>query len=169
MDSTRLEEQADVLFSNIAGWENSVIKRIGERIKAIGEMSVADVKMLNNIATVKQDMQEIIKDLAKITGLNISQIEQIYGDTLAEQHLENNPLYDYRRKTFVPFAENKELQAIARAYAKTTGGTMINLSMTKTLSVLNENGNVVGLQKYYTDILDKAVMQVASGSTDFWS
>jgi hypothetical protein len=91
----------------------------------------------------------------------------MYGELLEEQHLANQPLYDYRGKKFVPFAENRELQAIARAYAKATGETMINLAKTKALCILDHNGNVKGLQKAYTDILDKAVMQVTTGATDF--
>ena len=67
----------------------------------------------------------------------------------------------------MPFAENRELQAIARAYAKTTGETMINLAKTKALCVLGANGKPIGMQKYYTDVLDKAVMQVTTGATDF--
>jgi hypothetical protein len=112
-------------------------------------------------------MEAITKELARVTGYNISQIEQMYGELLEEQHLANQPLYDYRGKKFVPFAENRELQAIARAYAKTTGETMINLAKTKNLGILDSNGKSIGLQKYYTDILDKAVMQVTSGATDF--
>ena len=117
-------------------------------------------------------MDAISKELARVTGYNISQIEQMYGELLEEQHLANQPLYDYRGKTFVPFAENKELQAIARAYAKTTGETMINLSKISAQNlgvVKNINGkNVfVPLEKFYTDALDKAVMQVTSGATDF--
>ena len=71
-------------------------------------MSLADVKAINNIAVVKQDMDAITKELAKVTGYNISQIEQMYGELLEEQHLANQPLYDYRgKKKFVPFEENK--------------------------------------------------------------
>lgn len=163
----RLEEQADLLFRNIAGWENSTLQRIGKRINKYSKLSLADVKAINNIAVVKQDIDAITKELARVTGLNISQIEQMYADLMTEQHLANKPLYDYRGKKFVPFAENKELQAIARAYAKTTGETMINLAQTKALCILDHNGNVKGLQKYYTDVLDKAVMQVTTGATDF--
>ncbi len=171
-DISKLEEQADLLFDNVAGWENSTLQRIGKRIGKYGKMSLADVKALNNIAVVKQDMEAITKELAKVTGYNISQIEQMYGELLEEQHLANQPLYDYRGKTFVPFAENRELQAIARAYAKTTGETMINLSKISAQNlgvVKNINGtNVfVPLEKFYTDALDKAVMQVSSGATDF--
>lgn len=166
-DISKLEERANLLMNNVSGWEQNVLTRIGKRIKKYGKLSLADVKSINNIATVKQDMEAITKELAKVTGYNISQIEQMYGELLEEQHLANQPLYDYRGKTFVPFAENRELQAIARAYAKTTGETMINLAKTKALCILDHNGNVKGLQKYYTDVLDKAVMQVSTGSTDF--
>lgn len=166
-DISKLEEQANLLMSNVSGWETSTLERIGKRIKKYGKLSLADVKSINNIAVVKQDMEAITKELAKVTGYNISQIEQMYGELLEEQHLANQPLYDYRGKTFVPFAENRELQAIARAYAKTTGETMINLAKTKALCVLGANGKPIGMQKYYTDVLDKAVMQVTTGATDF--
>ena len=166
-DISKLEEQADLLMQNVSGWESRVLKRIGGRIGHYGRLNLADVKAINNIAVVKQDMDAITKELAKVTGYNISQIEQMYGELLEEQHLANQPLYDYRGKKFVPFAENRELQAIARAYAKTTGETMINLAKTKALCVLGANGKPIGMQKYYTDILDKAVMQVSSGATDF--
>jgi hypothetical protein len=166
-DISKLEQQANLLFQNVAGWENSTLQRIGKRIKKYGKLSLADVKAINNIAVVKQDMDAITKELAKVTGYNISQIEQMYADLLTEQHLANQPLYDYRGKKFVPFAENRELQAIARAYAKTTGETMINLAKTKALCILDHNGNVKGLQRAYTDVLDKAVIQVTTGATDF--
>ena len=166
-DISKLEQQANLLFNNVAGWEQSTLQRIGKRIGKYGKMSLADVKAINNVAIVKQDMDVITKELAKVTGYNISQIEQMYGELLEEQHLANQPLYDYRGKAFVPFKDNRELQAIARAYAKTTGGTMINLAKTKALCILDHNGNVKGLQKYYTDVLDKAVMQVTTGATDF--
>jgi hypothetical protein len=166
-DISKLEQQADLLMQNVSGWETSTLERIGKRIKKYGKLSLSDVKSINNIATVKQDMDAITKELAKVTGYNISQIEQMYGELLEEQHLTNQPLYDYRGKKFVPFAENRELQAIARAYAKTTGKTMINLAKTKALCIMDANGKQIGLQKYYTDVLDKAVMQVTTGATDF--
>lgn len=166
-DISKLEQHADLLMRNVSGWETSTLERIGKRIKRYGKLSLADVKSINNIATVKQDMEAITRELAKVTGYNISQIEQMYGELLEEQHLANQPLYDYRGKTFVPFKDNRELQAIARAYAKTTGETMINLAKTKALCVLGANGKPIGMQKYYTDVLDKAVMQVTSGATDF--
>ena len=166
-DISKLEQQANLLMNNVSGWEQNVLTRIGKRINKYGKLSLADVKSINNIAVVKQDIDAITKELAKVTGYNISQIEQMYGELLEEQHLANQPLYDYRGKTFVPFKDNKELQAIARAYAKTTGETMINLAKTSMLRTRNAKGRFVNMQKGYVEILDRAVMQVTSGATDF--
>ena len=154
-------------MQNVMGWETSTLERIGKRIKKYGKLSLADVESINNIAVVKQDMDAITKELAKVTGQNVSQIEKVYGDLLDKQHLKNKPLYDFRGKEFVSVNESKELQSIVRAYAKTTGGTMLNLSKTKALCIIDANGKSIGLQKYYTDVLDKAVMQVTTGATDF--
>ena len=168
-DISKLEQQANLLMQNVSGWENSTLQRIGERIKKYGKLSLADVKAINNVAVVKQDMDAITKELAKVTGYNISQIEQMYGELLEEQHLANQPLYDYRGKKFVPFAENRELQAIARAYAKATGETMINLAKIggSNLGFIDKNGKFKAIEKMYTEALDKAVMQVSTGATDF--
>ena len=168
-DISKLEQQANLLMQNVMGWETSTLQRIGKRIGKYGKMSLADVKAINNIAVVKQDMEAITKELAKVTGYNISQIEQMYGELLEEQHLANQPLYDYRGKKFVPFAENRELQAIARAYAKTTGETMINLAKIggSNLGFLDKNGKFKAIEKMYAEALDKAVMQVSTGATDF--
>lgn len=162
-----IEQQADLLFDNVAGWETSTLQRIGKRINQYGKMSISDVKAINNVAVVKQDMKAITRELAQVTGYNASQIEDMYTELLAEQHLINKPLYDYRNKPFVPLAENRELQAIVNAYARTTAEEMINLSKTSVLKMIDETGKVLPFEKAYKNTLDKAVMQVSTGATDF--
>lgn len=162
-----IEQQADLLFKNVAGWETNTLQRIGKRISQYGKMSISDVQTINNVAVVKQDMKAITRELAQVTGYNASQIEDMYAELLAEQHLLNKPLYDYRNKPFIPLAENRELKAIVNAYARTTAEEMINLSKTSVLKMIDEHGKVLSFEKAYKNTLDKAVMQVATGSTDF--
>lgn len=171
MDVSKLEKQADLLAQTLEGWENSTVKRIAKRIGEVGKMSVADVQALNNAAIVKGDMKIIIKELAQVTGQNISEIEKIYGDVLRQNHLDNKPLYDYRGIDFIPFEQNTELQAIVSAYSRTTAETMINLSKTtaQNIGIVGTDGKFQALGKFYTDSLDKAVLQVTSGTTDFYT
>lgn len=130
-------------------------------------MNSADIKTINNIAAVTEDMDAITKELATMTSKNIREISDIYGEAIAYMHEQNRPLYDYRGKKFVPFEDNRELQALVRAFAKTTGGTMINLANTKMLGFTDKNGKFSHLRKTYTDVLDKAVMAVSTGTSDF--
>ena len=152
-------------LSNATGLKESEIIKVSKATLSAKEKKIVTNEL--NKAVVNKELHDITKELAKVTGYNKSQIEQMYGELLEEQHLANQPLYDYRGKKFVPFKDNRELQAIARAYAKTTGETMINLAKTKALCILDSKGNVKGLQRAYTDVLDKAVMQVTTGATDF--
>ena len=166
-----IEEKANLLFNNVSGWETKTLERIGKRIKKYGRLSLADIKSINNISVVKGDLDLIIKELAKTTGYNISQLKNMYGELLESQHLENKPLYDYRGVKFVPYSENKSVQSIVNAFARTTGNTMINLSSVtaQNLGFLNKSGKFVPIQKMYTDALDKAVVAISSGATDFHS
>lgn len=171
LDIAKLEKQADLLSKNLEGWETSTVKRIAKRIGEVGRMSVADVQALNNAAIVKGDMKIIIKELAQATGQNISEIEKIYGDVLKQNHLDNKPLYDYRGIDFIPFEQNTELQAIVSAYSRETAETMINLSKTtaQNIGIVGADGRFKALSKFYADSLDKAVLQVTSGTTDFYT
>lgn len=166
-----IEEKANLLFNNVSGWETKTLERIGKRIKKYGRLSLDDIKSINNISVVKGDLDLIIKDLAKTTGYNISQLKNMYGELLESQHLENKPLYDYRGVKFVPYSENKSVQSIVNAFARTTGNTMINLSSVtaQNLGFLNKSGKFVPIQKMYTDALDKAVVAISTGATDFHS
>ncbi len=167
--SERLERQADLLFRNIAGWERNALRRIGRRVKSIGKLSHADLQAINNAALVKQDMKVIMQELSIITGQNAAAVQNIYSEMMEAQHKENEPLYDYRGKKFKTVSESRELQAIVRAYARTTAKSMVNLSMTKAKKIgsIDKNGKFVALDKNFKAILDKAVMSISTGTGDF--
>lgn len=169
--SKRLEEQADLLFNNVSGWQTNALKRIGRRVKSIKSLSYADLQALNNATIVKQDIDAILKELAKLTNQTVPEVKRIYSEMIEQQHEENRPLYDYRNKPFVPFADNKSLQAIVRAYARTTADTMIKLSMTKAkqLGFVNKNGDFIPIEKNFIQVIDKSVMSIATGTGDFGS
>lgn len=165
----KLEQQADLLFKNVEGWNTNALKRIGRRVKEIGSLSHADLQALNNATIVEKDINAIISELANLTEQSAPEVVRIYADALKDQHLENKPLYDYRNKPFIPFYDNKELQAIVKAYARTTMGTMVGLSMTKgiALGTVNKLGKFTPLERSFKDVLDKAVIAVTTGTGDF--
>jgi hypothetical protein len=162
-----LQEQADLLAERYAGWEQRTIERIAKKVKKIGKMNLADVKALNNAAMAKEEMNIIIKDLAATTGKSMAEINDIYGKAIATQHGDNKYLYDYRHKYFVPFKDNRQLQAIVAAYSKKTAASMINLTNTKALGFIGKDGKFVKMQDQIFDVFGKATMEIATGTSDF--
>lgn len=162
-----LEEQANLLFENFAGWENRVLKYIGGRLKITGTLSPADIKQLNNIAVINGDMDAIIKDLAKTVGRSVPEIEKIYADVISEQHESNRYLYDYRGKPFVPFDENRQLQSLVRAYSRTSAAEMLNITATKGLGFVGADGTFTDMRTALYNALGEATIQVATGARDF--
>ncbi len=167
--SERLEKQAETLFNNLAGWELKAMRRIGERIKSIGSLSMADLQAINNAVWVKQDFKTIMKELADLTERDAAEVERIYSQMIEEQHEENRRLYDYRGKEFAPFEDNRQLKAIVRAFARTTAESMIGLSMSKAkrIGFVDKNNNFIAFEKDYKKVLDKAAMSVTTGTGDF--
>lgn len=165
----KLEEQAELLFRNVAGWEINALRRIGERVKSIGSLSMADLQAIDNAVWVKQDFKAVIKELADLTEQDAAEIENIYSQMIEELHEENRQLYDYRSKKFIPFEDNRQLKAIVRAYARTTAETMIGLSMSKAKQIgfVDKNNNFIAFEKDFKKVLDKAVMSVTAGTGDF--
>lgn len=165
--SKEIELLADTFADNIRGWELNALKRIARRVKQIGELSPADVKALNNAAIVKGDLNIIIKELAAMTGENVANLNNLYSKALDSVDNINKPLYDYRNINLIPAIERPEGQAIINAFARSSAETMLNVSMTSALCTINSNGEVVLLSRAYTDIVDKAIIAVTSGTADF--
>lgn len=171
MDVSKLEKQADILFNNISGWNTNALKRIGRRVKSMKSLSYADLQAINNATIVNQDVNAIMEELAKLTQQNVQDVYKIYGEMISEQHLDNQKLYDYRNKPFVPFSKNKELQALVKAYARTTAETFVGLTMTKAKNIgfVDANNNFVPINKQFKTVLDKATVSIATGTGDFGS
>ena len=164
-----LEKQADIMFARVGNWEVNALRRIGRRVKKIGSLSHADLQAINNAAIVNQDVEAVMKELAELTGQNVREVQQMYNEMIQSMHEDRKALYDYRNKPFIPFADNKELQAITRAFARTTAETFVNLSMTKAnrIGFVDEVGTFKPIDKAFKEVIDKAVMSVSTGTGDY--
>lgn len=168
----KLSVDADILFQRLDGWQDRTLQAIGRRIRAIGKLSAHDQQALKNIADITGDMSKITKDLARITGMNISDLKKIYSGALSDQADTYKPLYDFRNMPYVPFAENEYAQQLVVSFARQTAHSMINLSKTSALGFVkyDRNGNEVGfksLRGAFQDAIDTAVLNVSTGTEDF--
>lgn len=171
-DKEKAEQYASIIFDRLNAFEQDALETIGRRIKEIGSLSAFDSQGLKNMADISRDMDEITKKLARITELNIEDVQRIYSQVVEESGQSFKPLYDFRNMKYIPLEENKFAQAIVTEWAKKTAETMVNLSRTKALRFVDEDvyGNVISSTPFegaYQRIVDDAVTAVSAGTTTF--
>lgn len=145
-----------------------VLQEIGKSIKKIGTLSPSKAQQLIQIIRYGGDYQKIVKKIKEITKLNIKDIEKIFKEVAKNDYDFAKQFYDYKKKKYIPWDENKQLQEQIKALAKITAKEYVN--MTKTMAFATyENGKIkyTKISKMYQKVLDEAVLNVGQGKETF--
>lgn len=168
-----LEQSAQRLAGNVAGFERRTLERIGRRIKATGQLSAYDAKALENMADIGIPLQEIFADLADVTAMNIKEVQTLLRENMTAEAERSRPLYKSKGLPFIEYANNEVARQMVRYWAEETAGRMINLSKTKaigfTKTLPNGLTEFTPLEGAFQAAIDKAVTAVYTGVADFAS
>lgn len=167
IDTEKLEAYAQIIFERENQFNTFTLETIARRIKATGQLSAHDQQALKNIADISGDMDKITKELARITKMNIEDIEKIYAQVINDGINSYKPLYDLKGMEFVPITENDHAMKLVRYWAELTTESMINLSHTKAIGFTDEKGAFIDIQGAFQRTIDDAVVAVSSGTTSF--
>ena len=167
IDTEKLEAYAQMIFERENQFNTYTLRTIARRIKDIGQLSAYDQESLKNMADISGDMKKITKELARITEMNIEDIEKIYAQVVNDSVNTYKPLYDLKNIPFKPITENDYAMKLVRHFASLTAEEMINLSHTKALGFVDDNGNFTQLAGAFQQTIDDAVVAVSSGTADF--
>ncbi len=133
------------------------IKRMGEHIREIGELSPTDLHRLEQMHRLQMNTKEINSMLIRETGLALSDIQRIYEKSGMGAYGDSMKYYTANGVKQVPFAGNKTIQSYMASQAKLTRNTFANLARTTNIS------------RSYKKVVDKAIQAVSSGVTDYKS
>ena len=75
IDTEKLEAYAQKVFERTNQFNTNTLKTIARRIKATGQLSAYDQQALKNMADISGDMEQITKELARMTEMTIEDIE----------------------------------------------------------------------------------------------
>ena len=95
IDTEKLEAYAQMIFERENQFNKFTLETIGRRIKATGQLSAYDQQALKNIADISGDMDKITKELARVTKMNIADIEKIYAQVVNDGVNTYKPLYHH--------------------------------------------------------------------------
>lgn len=152
---------------------NYVLGVIAERIKEIGQLLPSDVYKLERLLKTGSDAKKINKYLAEQTGLNEKEIKKLIKEVAADAYVDTKPFYDYRHKSFIPFADNAPLQRVVFSIANATAQEYINLSNSQATGFLIRDLKHPSKLKFrniedtYKTVIDEAVQASQMGIIDY--
>lgn len=141
-------------------------KKIGTNIKKIKTIKPSEAHQLIQVLKYGNDYEEIVRQIAKYTDLNIQDIDNIFNSYAKRDQLFYEKFYKYRNIPFVPFAENTALKMQTRALANIVKNEMYNYTRANLLG-FTINGEFINLKDTYNYVLDEALLNVSQGKETF--
>ena len=166
-----LENLMSPIITRQENINNYVIQLIAKRVKEIGELKPSDIHKLERVLKMGGDVRQINAELAKCTNLQVADIKKLIRVVALDAYLDAKPYYDYRHKSFIPFAKNDALQRILRAVEAQTANEYINLSKSQAFMIRDlKNPQILkptSISKTYQSVIDEAVQATQSGVIDY--
>ena len=148
-----------------------VIERIARRIKETGEVLPSDVQQLITLRNTGADAQRIMKEIARLTQLNVIQIQKLVETVAKDAYISAKPFYDFTKTPYIPFDQNTLLQRRVQAMAKQTSDSYKNLSKSQAFMIRDlKNPSILKptpLAQAYQSVMDEAVQTASGGTVDY--
>ena len=167
--SGELEAVSMALEPQFAALEERIMTDIVRRIKINGEITRAadwQITRLAQLGQSKKAIKEAIRDTLKLSD---KEVDSLYSDIIKKGYERDEKLYKAEGKEQIPFEDNNELQQLIGAVTDQTKGELKSITQSLGFAAKGADGKVkfspVG--EYYTNILDNAMLDIASGSFDY--
>ena len=163
-----IEQLVDVLVRRIERVNTYTLKKIAEVIKEIKDVPPSKAYDLAMILKYGGDYDKIVKEIAKITELNEKEIDDIFKVVAKKNQVFAKQFYDYKKKKYIPYEKNIELQKQVSAIANITKETYRNLSNTLAFSrKIKDKVVYTSLAQTYQDVIDEATISIIQGKDSF--
>ena len=169
------EEQIELLVERLVNRIEEAntyfLMKMGSSIKKIRELTPSQAQQLVNILKYGGDYEDIIREIAKYTNLNISEVDEIFSNYAKKDQLFYEKFYKYRNIPFVEYEQNEALKRQTEALANIVKNEMYNFTRANVLgyTIRDINGRVqfMGLRETYNRVLDEALINVGTGKETF--
>ena len=172
-DDKKLELLLERFYQRYNKYNTKVLEKMGEAIKKFDGVSPTVAHQIAQELKYGADIDDLMAELSELSGKSIKDIEEAF-DIVAEENVEFAEVYaKAKNMEFVDYKDNDQLKRLVKAIAGETNATFQNISKAKMIGfVLKDNdGNKVfkNLKKAYNDLIDEAVFNVTTGTTDYQS
>ena len=166
-----IDKLVDKLVERIENTNRYILEEIANAIRMIGEVDISRAESLVQILKYGGDYNKIAVELAKMTNLNVEDIDKIFEGIARNNYQFAEKYYLYKDVNYLPYEQNLALISQVEAITRTAVKDYINLSKTSAIGygLQDMNGNVVftGIQDTYNQIIDEAIISIRQGKETF--
>lgn len=159
------------LIKRIEDENTYFLMKMGSSIKKIRNLTPTQAQQLVQILKYGGTYEDIIKQIAKYTNLNIKDIDEIFSSYAKKDQQFYKQFYQYKNMPFVPFEKNTALKTQTMALSNIVKNEMYNFTRNNVLgyTIRDLNGKVqfLGLREIYNRVLDEALLNVGQGKESF--
>ena len=172
-DDKKLELLLERFYNRFNQYNTKVLEKLGEAIKKFDGVSPTNAHKIAQQLKYGADIDDLITELSKLSGKSIKDIEEAF-DLVAEENVAFAEVYaKAKNMEFVDYKDNEQLQRLVKGIAGETNATFKNISRAKAIGFMlkDADGNKIfkDLKKTYNDLIDEAVFNVTTGTTDYQS
>ena len=159
------------LTNRIEKLNAEILKTISDSIDEIGKLTPSNAFRLSNILKYGGDYNKIVKEIQRVTNLNVKEIEKIFDEVALKDYMSSKEYYLLKNKGFIPYEQNIALKQQVNALKEISQNRYLNFSNTGVLgfTVRNQEGKVIfkDISTLYQDVIDEAVLNVYQGKESF--
>lgn len=172
-DDKKLELLLERFYNRFNQYNTKVLEKMGEAIKKFDGVSPSMAHKIAQELKYGTDINDLMAELSRLSGKSIKDINEAF-DIVAEENVAFAEVYaKAKNMEFVDYKDNDQLKRLVKSIAGETNATFKNISNAKMIGfVLKDNdGNKIfkNLKKTYNDLIDEAVFNVTTGTSDYQS
>lgn len=171
IDERTAELLVERLINRIQEANTYFLMEMGSSIKKIRNLKPSEAQQLIQILKYNGNYEDIVREIAKYTNLNISEIDEIFSNYAKKDQLFYERFYKYRNIPFVEYEQNEALKRQTEALANIVKNEMYNFTRANVLGYtirdLQGRPQFVGLRETYNRVLDEALVNTGTGKETF--
>lgn len=164
-----LERLSMVFDAPMKQLEEEIMADIVRRIRINSEITRSADWQINRLYELGMSKKDIENRIQSLAGISPQEVQSLYSQILEKGYAEDEKIYNYKGKPYIPFEENEQLQQLISATANQTSESMQNITQSLGFAVKNADGKTefLPIAKYYQSTLDNAMLGITSGAFDY--
>lgn len=153
-DEVNISKAVDKIMKNYEELNTYYITKVAHQIKLIGKLNPSSVNRIVLMTQWGSDIREITAKIAEVVGVSVKQVMSLYQKVLEDTFHDKRFAEALKHKELTP-RDVSRLNQFTQAVGRQTAGELVNLA------------NTTVAEQTYRDAVDKAVLAVSSGLSDY--